>query len=83
MCQDIGYSGLGIITNLDEQSVINQLLDNVNTVYPSIEGVWIGLTDEIDEGQWRTYNGQVVNYTNWRFDQPDNLGGQNCATITC
>jgi Ca2+-binding RTX toxin-like protein len=36
---------------------------------------WIGLTDEVVEGQFKWVNGEAVTYTNWIPGQPDNAGG--------
>ncbi|WP_300002688.1 lectin-like protein [Anabaena sp. AL09] len=50
----------------------NQFL--VNT-FGSTESLWIGLTDEAVEGQFKWVNGEAVTYTNWTINQPDNFGG--------
>ena len=35
--------------------------------------IWLGLTDEADEGDWaNVYTGQMHNYFNWASRQPDN-----------
>jgi hypothetical protein len=40
------------------------------------ERLWIGLTDEVVEGEFRWVNGEVFTYNNWGTNQPDNAGGQ-------
>jgi Ca2+-binding RTX toxin-like protein len=50
----------------------NQFL--VNT-FGGTEQLWIGLTDEVVEGQFKWVNGEAVTYTNWLINQPDNFGG--------
>ncbi|XP_060589926.1 C-type lectin domain family 10 member A-like [Ruditapes philippinarum] len=43
---------------------------------------WIGLTDEIIEGQWKWQaNDSTSNYTDWYPGQPDGHKGSNCAGI--
>ncbi|XP_060589914.1 perlucin-like [Ruditapes philippinarum] len=43
---------------------------------------WIGLTDEIIEGEWKWQsNDSTSNYTDWYPGQPDGLKGANCACI--
>ena len=50
----------------------NQFL--VNT-FGGTEQLWIGLTDEVVEGQFKWVNGEAVTYTNWLINQPDNASG--------
>ena len=50
----------------------NQFL--VNT-FGGTELLWIGLTDEVTEGQFKWVNGEAVTYTNWNTGAPDNFLG--------
>lgn len=36
------------------------------------DNLWIGLTDEVVEGDWRWASGEAVTYTNWFFGEPNN-----------
>ena len=47
----------------------NQFL--VNT-FGGTEQLWIGLTDEVTEGQFKWANGEAVTYTNWLPGEPNN-----------
>ena len=38
-------------------------------------GVWLGLTDEFEEGNWQWVTGEPLNYTNWYDGEPNNNGG--------
>ena len=38
--------------------------------------VWLGGTDEGDEGGWRWTDGSPLSYRNWAPGQPDNAGGR-------
>ena len=44
-------------------------------------GLWIGLTDEVVEGQFKWVNGEAVTYTNWFPGEPSDAGGQDYAYI--
>jgi hypothetical protein len=44
--------------------------------------LWIGLTDEISEGDWRWITGEALTDNNWSIDEPNNtLGREHYATI--
>jgi hypothetical protein len=36
------------------------------------DNLWIGLTDEVVEGEWRWASGEAVTYTNWFVGEPNN-----------
>lgn len=38
--------------------------------------VWLGATDEKNEGEWIWVDGSKVTFTAWDRDQPDNTGGK-------
>ncbi|NJA72329.1 flagellar biosynthesis protein FlgM, partial [Clostridioides difficile] len=37
--------------------------------------VWLGATDEEEEGKWKWVTGEPVKFTNWCVGEPNNLGG--------
>ena len=44
------------------------------------EGVWTGLTDILDEGDYSWMDGSLLDYTNWNNGQPNNRdGNQHCV----
>lgn len=44
--------------------------------------VWIGFTDQYEEGYWEWVTGEEVVYTNWGEDEPNNSGdGEHFALI--
>jgi len=66
--QAVSFGGNLVTVN---DAAENQFL--VNTF--GAEQLWIGLTDEVVEGQFKWVNGEAVTYTNWLGGQPDNAGG--------
>ena len=67
---------------------INDAAENqwvLNTFFP-LTGVpeaklWIGLNDEANEGQFVWASGEPVAFTYWYPGEPNNLGGEDYATI--
>ncbi len=46
------------------------------------EPIWIGFTDDEEEGNWRWVTDEDVTYTNWSDGEPNNSGaGENYAQI--
>ena len=47
--------------------------------------VWIGLTDEKKEGEWRWVNGEKMTFNKWLPPSPDNwgcwAGSENCVHL--
>ena len=65
--QAVSFGGNLVTVN---DATENQFL--VNTF--GTERLWIGLTDQAVEGQFRWANGEVFTYNNWASGQPDNFG---------
>jgi hypothetical protein len=74
-----------VLANPDESQALFAALKQplaIPSVQPT-EGVWIGLTDQKDEGKYRWSNGALMSYGNWLPKQPDDSsGGEDCATLT-
>ena len=44
--------------------------------------MWIGYTDRLREGHWNWANtGKDGSYTGWYEGEPNDLAGQDCATL--
>ncbi|XP_054460145.1 CD209 antigen-like [Anoplopoma fimbria] len=68
-CQSKG-ADLAIIKSQEEMLFINGL-------YSHEKEVWIGLTDEGIEGQWKWVDGTPLTTTFWGKDQPNSFNGRN------
>ena len=64
-----GY--LAIPNDADENAMIISGLKNTSN-----ELVWIGITDIENEDVWKDAKGNIIQYTNWSYPQPDNYGGR-------
>lgn len=66
--QQGGY--LATITSASEQNFIWTNLGNTSQT----DGMWLGASDEKQEGLWAWSTREAWNYTNWQVDAPDNAG---------
>ena len=63
---------LGSIHNAKEDAYLGSLIQP--------DHLWIGLTDLHLEGNWSWVDQTPLDYTGWRYDQPNNLDpGQHCV----
>lgn len=65
-CQNMG-GHLVTITSSSENNFIYNL-------WPS---GWIGLTDEVSEGQWKWVTGEPYSYSSWNGGEPNNSGNED------
>jgi hypothetical protein len=82
-CADAGGSLAAPATAQESDAIFAAL--KLPSAIPSWEpeqGVWIGLTDQAEEGKFAWVNGRPLERSNWRPGQPDNAGDQDCVTLT-
>jgi hypothetical protein len=48
-----------------------------NFIYSLWSDGWIGLTDEVVEGQWRWVTGEPYTWSNWNPGEPNNAGNED------
>ena len=68
-----GY--LVVINSSEEQAFIEKILLEASRKENYKEPVWIGLTDEEEEGNWKWVNGDLLKFTYWQRSQPSNANG--------
>lgn len=62
---------LAIAGNFDE-------LSSVATLLPTRD-LWLGVTDNVTLGTWRTVTGDIATYLPWASDEPDVAVDQRCV----
>ena len=70
-CEDMG-GRLVQVRSREENEFVTKLAKDAN-----LDGVWIGGTDQANEGQWKWVDGSPLTYTNWSRvgNQPNNKNG--------
>ena len=64
---------LATITSHPEEGLI---VNYFPEIYP--EYVWLGASDESNEGDWNWITGEAWNYTDWAFGEPNGRAYENC-----
>ena len=76
-----GY--LVVITSPQENEYVIELIKK--STKGDFADVWLGLTDEKKEGEWRWVNGEKMTFNKWQPNQPDNAGywagSENCVHL--
>ena len=67
-----GY--LVTITSSEENDFVSDLA--------GLNNIWIGFTDELNEGDWQWVTGESSTYTNWRSGEPNDVdAGEDYAAL--
>lgn len=65
-CENVG-GYLATITSSGEQNFISGLIKSA-----SHQNLWIGLSDDAKEGEWKWVTGEKFNFSNWCVGEPNN-----------
>jgi uncharacterized repeat protein (TIGR02543 family) len=69
---------LAVLNTAEKIAAANQFLAKQQ----STSRLFIGLTDEVEEGVWRWIDGSLLSANNWDFGQPDNyLGNEDYGEL--
>ncbi|MFO1341081.1 MAG: LamG-like jellyroll fold domain-containing protein [Burkholderiaceae bacterium] len=71
-CRDAARAKGGELVTIRSKAESDWLIANMLSKARTDLGVWIGLTDEAQEGVWRWVSGEPVTFTNWRVGEPNN-----------
>jgi len=75
-----------------QENSIRDWLNGNKVSAPGVFRVWLGASDSETEGNWRWLSGPLdvfwsssstdaKKYSNWRQGEPNDAGGENCATL--
>ena len=73
-CEQRGWS-LATLDTAQEQAFLRRTL----AARLTMARLWLGLTDQAQEGRWRWSSGAPVQMTQWGSGQPDNANGEHCG----
>jgi hypothetical protein len=78
ICEEKGGHLVSISSFAENDFITNELKEQ------NIEHVWIGLTDELYEDNWKWVTGEKLSFTNWNSDEPNNTNGlEHYVEINC
>jgi len=75
-CQEAGYDGLARIQSEEENEFVMSLVSAAD--YPN--DIWIGLSDEEDDGVWEWTDGTLASWTNFGPGEPSPTE-ENCVEL--
>ncbi|GMI26837.1 hypothetical protein TeGR_g8448, partial [Tetraparma gracilis] len=68
--------------DMDLPVLLSQSHNNELLAAAGGEEIWLGLSDEAEEGVWTWVNGEPLSYNNWNDEEPNNAGsGEHFAAL--
>ena len=71
----------GYLVAIDDETENQWIRDQMSNNGYDWESVWIGFTDEANEGIFEWVNGSQSTYTNWNHGEPNNAGGEDYTEL--
>lgn len=68
----------GELAMIDTEAENASLFEHLGAKFV-VANVWIGLSDEADEGQFRWISGDPLESSAWRTGEPNNVGNEDCV----
>jgi len=72
----------GYLATLTAKEENDFVYNNLASDSPN-KNIWLGATDEVEEGVWKWVTGESWNYTNWLTTQPSNTCGNEHYLTFC
>jgi hypothetical protein len=71
------YNGMpGYLATVTSQQEEDFIISNFPEIYPQY--VWLGASDEANEGDWKWITGEAWDYTDWAIGEPNGGNYENC-----
>lgn len=80
MCSRVGYSVYSPATVEENIELHNESLQFTNTCSSNYH-LWIGATDEAEEGEWRKFSDDTVVQPIFELPEPNGGDGENCVLM--
>lgn len=71
----------GHLATVNDQDENDWMYSTFATLDGGDRNMWIGFTDQAQEGTWVWSSGEVLSFSHWRDGEPDNSGNQDYAYI--
>ncbi|XP_038065178.1 alpha-N-acetylgalactosamine-specific lectin-like [Patiria miniata] len=80
-CQEFSQVGQGHVASVASAEENNLLFAMFTSASGRNNGLWIGFTDDAEEGNFVWADGSAVSYTDWNTGEPNNASGNEHCTL--